>query len=348
VSRLATAKASASQRWAAALKRWPWLAHAVRAWGRFQANNGTQFSAAITYFSFLALFPLLLLAVAVTGFVLHSDLHLQTELFNHITSQIPGDFGQTLSKSIKSAIAARTGVGIIGLVGVLLTGLGWISNLRQAIDAVRGVAPRKRNFAITKLSNLAVLVGLGLGVIVSLGLTVLGTSLTDQILRAVDIGTTGAMRYLVKVLGIALAVLGDMVIFGWLLVRLPAAPVRAKVAFRGALLASVGFEVLKVVGSYTIAKSAHSPTLGPFAGLLAVLIWIQLVSRYLLFCAAWIATAELEPVTEPADVRDPAGEDDRPDASLPAVLSPAGVAVSLLAIGAAAGAGATSWLRRRR
>ena len=65
------------------------------------------------------------------------------------------------------------------------------------------------------------------------------------------------------------------------------------VAIKGALLAAVGFEILKVVGTYTIAKSAKSPTLGPFAGLLAVLIWIQLVARLLLFCAALTATLTL-------------------------------------------------------
>ena len=57
------------------------------------------------------------------------------------------------------------------------------------------------------------------------------------------------------------------------------------------ILAAVGFEVLKIVGTYTIAHTAQSPTAGPFAGVLAVLIWIQLVSRFLLFCCAWMATA---------------------------------------------------------
>ena len=38
-----------------------------------RTNNGSHYAAAITYFSFLALFPLLLLAAAVLGFVLRSN-----------------------------------------------------------------------------------------------------------------------------------------------------------------------------------------------------------------------------------------------------------------------------------
>ena len=54
------------------LRQWPWAWHAYQGWTTLKSRNGTQYSAAITYFSFLALFPLLLLAAAITGFVLSS------------------------------------------------------------------------------------------------------------------------------------------------------------------------------------------------------------------------------------------------------------------------------------
>src|SRR5581483_8582993 len=100
--------------------------------------------------------------------------------------------------------------------------------------------------------------------------------------------------FVLKVLGIAIAVLGDMIIFWWLMVRLPGQDVPARVAVRGALLAAVGFEVLKVVGTYTIAHAAKSPTAGPFAGIIAVLVWIQLVARFMLFACGWTATLTAE------------------------------------------------------
>ncbi len=141
-------------RWQSLQDRYRWLRHVLSAWQLLQRNHGNEYAAAITYFSFLALFPLLLLAVSVTGFVLHSHPHLQRQLFDQLSQNVPGEFGTTLKTSLHDAIDARTGVGIIGLVGVLLTGLGWIGNLREAIDAVWGRAGAKRNFLMARVVNL--------------------------------------------------------------------------------------------------------------------------------------------------------------------------------------------------
>ena len=48
--------------WLARFKEKPWIAHLFRAITRFISRLGSQFGAAITYFSVLALVPLLMLA----------------------------------------------------------------------------------------------------------------------------------------------------------------------------------------------------------------------------------------------------------------------------------------------
>ena len=312
-SRLARLKSGAGARWTALQARRSWLRHVVAAWGRMQDNNGSQYAAAITYFSFLALFPLLLLAVSVLGFALHSDPSAEQGFFNHLTDNVPGALGETLEKSIQAAIDSRASLGIVGLLGVLLTGLGWVGNVRAAIDAVWGRVPPKINYVKAKLADLVVLGGLGVGAVVSIGLTVIGTSVTDQILRAAGLDGVPGATVLLKVLGIALAIAGDMLIFWWLMLRLPKIDVPARLAVKGALLAAVGFEVLKIIGSYTIAHTANSPTAGPFAGVIAILIWIQLVARWMLFSCAWTATLADETAGRPSD---------------PARQSPTAVAIS--------------------
>jgi membrane protein len=336
-------KSAAATWWAALRERRPSTRHLAQAWSRMQEHNGNQFAAAITYFSFLALFPLLLLGIAVTGFVLHSHPAAQQSLFDHITEQVPGSFGKTLSTSIKAAIDARTSVGIVGLVGVLLTGLGWIGNLRAAIDAVWARKPDKRNFVVAKVMNLLVLAGLGVGIVISLGLTVVGTAFTDEILRALSLDHVAGIHYLVKVFGLLIAVVGDFVIFSWLLVRLPGADVPARVALKGALFAAVGFEVLKIAGTFTIAKTAGSPTAGPFAGLLAILIWIQLVARFMLFCAAWMAVLTDEQAA-PAPVTEPIAVEMAHEREESEPMNAAALGVTLVGAGALVGAAAATVL----
>ncbi|MEO6885722.1 MAG: YhjD/YihY/BrkB family envelope integrity protein [Jatrophihabitantaceae bacterium] len=340
-------KRASGQRWAALKDRRPSVGHIVQAWGRMQANNGNQYAAAITYFSFLALFPLLLLGVAITGFVLSAHPVAQQSMFTHITANVPGTLGTTLSTSIKTAIKARTGVGLVGLAGVLLTGLGWIGNLRAAVEAMWGRLAVKRNFFVGKAMNLLVLAGLGGGLVASLGLTVAGTALTDQILRWLSLDEVWGAHALVQVLGLLLAIVGDVIIFNWLLVRLPGVDVPRRIGLRGAVFAAVGFEVLKVVGTYTIAKTAGSPTAGPFAGVVAVLIWIQLVARLMLFCAAWMAvlTHERAAAVAAPDEREPEQPVEQQNPAEPA-MNPAALGVTLVGAGAVAGAAATWALTR--
>jgi membrane protein len=344
---VARVKARVGARWTAVKKRYVWLRHLVSAWDLLKRNNGNQYAAAITYFSFLALFPLLLLAVSITGFVLHADPATQQDFFARLTDTIPGALGQTLKSSLQAAIDSRTGIGVVGLIGVLLTGLGWIGNLRAAIDGVWGRTPAKVNFVKAKVVDLFLLAGLGMATVLSLGLTIVGTSLTDQILRAIGLDDLPGSHAVLKLFGIAIAVAGDMIIFWWLMVRLPQMDVPPGIAIKAALLAATGFEVLKIVGTYTIAHTADSPTAGPFAGILAVLIWIQLVARFMLFSCAWTATLTTEhrvalanrvPVDEPeAMVEDEPGPE----------ISPVAVGATLVGAGMIAGAAATWALTRR-
>jgi membrane protein len=281
----------ARARWRRAQQRAPWLAHLVTAWRQLNDQHGNLYAAAITYFSFLALFPLLLLGIAIAGFVLHAHPAALASLLDNISRNVPGSFGTTLQQGVKSAISARTGVGLIGVGGVLLTGLGWIANLRAAVNAVWGFPPERRSFFIAKRHDLPVLVGFGLGVLVSLGLTTVGTALADVVLRQLHAQHDTAVRPLLAVLGILLAIAGDLVIFWWLIVRLVRVQVPRGIALRGALLAAVGFEALKIIGTYTVAATSRSATAGPFAGVVAILVWLQLVSRFALFSVAWTATA---------------------------------------------------------
>jgi membrane protein len=344
--RLARAKTAGAARWRAVKSRRPSVRHSVAAWHRLQDNNGNQYAGAITYFSFLALFPLLLLAVSVTGFVLHSHPHAMQQLFDHITAQLPGEFGTTVKTSISTAIKARTGVGIVGLAGVLLTGLGWIGNLRAAVAAVWGRKPTQHNFLVAKLANLLVLAGLGLGIVVSIALTTGGTAASDELLRVLSLDGRPGTQTLVTVVGLLLAVLGDMVIFSWLLVRLPGVDVPGRVALKGAVLVSVGFEVLKIVGAYTIKRSAASPTAGPFASVVAVLVWIQLVARWMLFCAAWMSVLTDESARTPARPEPPVCAEPAPAGapdSVPAGPRAGTVGASVFAAGAAVGAAVVAW-----
>ena len=284
------AKDEALSFWSSQRARRPWLDHAVRAWQQLGSTSGSLLASALTFVSFLALIPLILLGVAVAGFILRSHPEQLNKLLANIQKQAPGGLGNTLQKAVQTAIDKRAGLGIVGVVGVALTGLGWVNNLRTATEQVWRHPPLKRSFVQAKIADLFVLVVLGAGLLVSVALTAVGSALTGEIKRVVSFGGPTATAVIVHVVAIAIAVLADMVILGFLLVRLPQAKVPRGTALRAAVLAAVGFEILKVVGTYYIATTVKNPAVATFGPIIGILLFLNLVFRFLLYCTAWTAT----------------------------------------------------------
>ena len=230
----------------------PWLEHLVQAYKRYKSSNGDHMAAAITYFSFLAIFPLLLLGISVGGFVLARNPALVGDLKELISENVPGELGSQLSDSVDSLIAHRNSIGVIALVGVAYSGLGWIGNLRKGLQIVWSCEPQEENFVKAKLGDLVVLVGLGLGIVLSLALTSGGTAAARWLVDSAGLGDVPGVTVLLAIVGILLALVADVLIFAFLFVRLPRRRVRYRTVLRGAVFAAVGYEILKVVATYYI------------------------------------------------------------------------------------------------
>jgi membrane protein len=115
-----------------------------------------------------------------------------------------------------------------------------------------------------------------------------------------------------QVLGGALTVLVSLLAswlgFLWVLAKLPRRPVDTQSAVRGAVLAAIGFEVLKQVGNIYLGVLRRSPSwtpLGSLLGLFLLLLFSYLAARFLLFMTAWTATARENLHPEPVPVPSP-------------------------------------------
>ena len=160
--------------------RYHWFDHAMRAQERYQDSKGDFYAAGITYFTIFALFPMLMVAFAIGGFILASQPELLADIQERIKSTVSGDVGQQLVELMDSAIESRTSVGIIGLATAAWAGLGWMANLREALSQMWGMARQDPpGFVRTKLSDLTAMVGLFLALVFTIALTVLGSSGAD-------------------------------------------------------------------------------------------------------------------------------------------------------------------------
>src|ERR1044071_7856555 len=107
-------------KWVERAKRRPWVAHLLRAWQRFSGRLGSEFGAAITYFSVLALVPILMLAFSITGFVLTN---IRPDWLAAVATAVADALGSAnpetrakLFAMAQNALSNYTAIGIVGLV----------------------------------------------------------------------------------------------------------------------------------------------------------------------------------------------------------------------------------------
>ena len=276
----------------------PAVAHFIRALDRFNDRLGSQFGAAITYFSFLSLIPILMVSFAAVGFVLASNPDLLTDIINKIVSSISDPtLATTLKNTVNTAIQQRATVGITGLLLALYSGLNWMGNLREAIRAQsRDVWERKPDDKekIWKryIRDLLSLAGLMLALVITLSLTSVAGSAQASIVSALGLDGIDWLRPALTIIATSISVMANYLLFLWIFWILPRHKPRKKALFRGTLLAAIGFEVIKFVMTLTLPKMATSPSGAAFGSVLGLMAFFYFFARLTLFCAAWIATAK--------------------------------------------------------
>ncbi|WP_413727514.1 inner membrane protein YhjD [Sodalis sp. RH19] len=277
---------------------YPAVAHVIRAVERFNDRMGSQFGAAITYFSFLSLIPILMVSFAGVGFFLASNPDILTNLINKIADSISDrTLADTLKTTVKTAIAQRTTVGITGLLIALYSGLNWMGNLREAIRAqLRDEWERnpqdEEKFYLKYLRDLISLIGLIVALIVTLSLTSIAGAAQESIVKALGLDTVEWLRPVMTVVTLIVSVLANYLLFLWIYWVIPRHKPHSKAMFRGALLAAVGFEIIKIIMTLTLPKLATSPSGAAFGSVIGLMAFFYFFARLTLFCAAWIATAK--------------------------------------------------------
>jgi membrane protein len=275
--------------------------HVVRAWQRYSKDNGGQLAAAVTYFGFLSFFPLLALAFSVLGFAVAHDPSIRHSVENSLQQALPGIIGPGPNQiDVNEIAAAKAGAGIFGLLGLLYAGLGWIDAMRQALRQMWHQDTDAGNVVVKKLWDVVILVGLGVAMLASVLLSSGATTATNTVLDWLGMGGSSAAKIVLKVVVPILAIGADVAIFGWLYTRLAKSSEPTRRVLQGALLMSVLFEALKQVGAFYLHGTTSNALYGTFAAVVGLLIWINLVSRLLMFCAAWIVTAPYDSDRRPS------------------------------------------------
>lgn len=268
------------------------IQHLKRTWQRYRAEKGDTLAASVSYYAFLSFFPLILLALSVVGYVVRGSDAAERKIIVQIQNALPGAIIGEGGINLDS-IANQSGtIGLIALVGLVISGTGWVGAMRQSLRHMWGAEDLKVNFAVSKLIDIGLLAALGGVLALSVTVSGLGTQGTAQLIDLFNMEDTTGARTTIKVVGLMLPFLVDIAVFGFLFSTLPHVPTRTRALFKGAVLGAVLFEILKLVGAYYIARTTKGAAVyGTFAVVIGLVVWLNLVMRLTLLTGAWTATA---------------------------------------------------------
>jgi membrane protein len=333
--------------WVERLKQRPSIAHLSRAFTHFGLRLGSQFGAAITYFSVLAVVPVLMLAFSIAGFVLTIS---RPELLEPLATSIADALGSAdpatrdqILRLIETALGNFTAIGIVGLLTALYSGAGWMANLKNAVRAQWrehfDVYDTSGHFVIRTLLNLLQLLGLIVAIVLTFGLASLSTSLADSVLNSLGLGGIGWLSPILRLVPIAFTIGAGWLLFLYLYTVLPEAREPWKVVRRGALIGAIGLAVLQYLTSFLVAQFSGSPSALLFGPVIALMVFFNLFARLILLVAAWIATARPEIANDPSRDEQEAEPSLAPpsEQASPSGMVPQDVAVRTVRVGIGAG-----------
>jgi membrane protein len=271
MERVKRAPAEAKRRLERARARYGWVDVGVRTAKRYGDDDCGSYAAALTYYLFFSIFPLLLFAAAALGYLTPRNPDLRRDILESGLKTIPVLSEAIDRTSLNRIEENREAIALTGLVLALYSGSGAVVALEHALNKV-GHVEGEPNFLVKRARSLKWLAILGLASVASLALsTVVGFV----------VGPLGAA------LGLVAGVAVNVGIFATAFRFLPATQRSWADVVPGSVLAAIAFEILKFAGSFYLARGAASrqQTFGALAGAAALLVASYLISQIILFAA---------------------------------------------------------------
>lgn len=237
---------------------------------RFGETGAGSSAAAVAYYGFFSLFPLLLVLASVSSLVLRSNPEWQHRLLDSALAQFP-----VIGTQIRGSVGSIEGSGLaagLGIVLALWAGIGGIRAAQSALDTVDDVPRASRRRTLASIAMSLVMLS-ALGVFVLGGALLAGISVRSGPAAAV-LGVAGSAAVSVLLFAVAYRVLVS-----------EDRPWRSVVP--GAILAGLAWTLLLVFGSRLVSSrvASASEMYGTFAIVIGLLGWIYLGTQLMLLGA---------------------------------------------------------------
>jgi membrane protein len=291
--------------WGGALKR------TVR---EFKEDNLTDWAAALTYYSILAIFPALLALVSAVGLLGSSTTQ---SLIDNLGTVAPGPAKDIVTSALENLQKNQGAAGILFIVGLataLWSASGYVAAFMRASNAIYDVGEGRPIWKTLPTRVLTTLVLLVMLAIVAVGVTFTG-GLAKQAGNVLGLGSSAVQAWdIAKWPVILIVVMTMFAILYW------ASPNVKHPKFRWITPGSIAGVLLWIIASaafalYVASFASYNKTYGALGGVIVFLVWLWISNIAVLLGAELNAEVERgrqieaghpedeEPFLEPRDTR---------------------------------------------
>jgi membrane protein len=255
--------------------------------GSWSADYAPSMGAALSYYTLFSIAPLLLIAIAVAGFIFGED-----AARGQIFAQLSGMVGPEGAKAIEGMLAAadqpKQGLiaTIVGVVTLLLGATTVFGELQNAMDRIWRAPAREQstgwwNLIRTRLLSFGMVLGIAflltVSLILSAGIAALGR-------------WWGAAEAIAHVLEIVISFGIITVLFALIYKFIPRVHVAWHDVWIGAGVTSALFAIGKLAIGLYLGKSSVASAFGAAGSLVVVMVWVYYSAQIFLFGAefTWV------------------------------------------------------------
>lgn len=255
----------------------------------FSSDDCSSTAGALAYFTVLSLPPLLVVIVAIAGFIFGREA-VQGEISAESSQLIGPAAARTIEDMIENAFqrpGLSSAAGFIGLATLLLSATGAFMQLQRALNKPWEVAPDPeqggiRGFVFKRLLSFGMILMVAFLMLVSLvisaAMSAFGDLLADRL-------PTEQARYAVWGLNLLIPFGIIAFLFATIFKYLPDAEISWRQVWIGGVFTAQLFVIGKFALGFYLGKSDPGSTYGAAGSLIIVLIWIYYSSLILLLGA---------------------------------------------------------------
>src|SRR5262245_33547346 len=243
-------------------------------------------ASSLSYYTLFSLSPLLVIAIAVAGFVFGRE-----AAQNQIVETIGGMIGPESAKAIQGMIESASDKPTTGIISTVIAGVtlligagGVVGQLQTSLNKIWGVQPKSGLgvwvFVHQRLISFAMVLAVGFLLLVSLVVTALLTAFSQFIGNLI-----GGAAFVAHLLDIVVSFAFVTLLFAMIYKFVPDVEIRWKDVWIGAALTSILFTIGKYLIGLYLGTSSVASACGAAGSLITILLWV-FYSSLIFLCGA--------------------------------------------------------------